>query len=322
MWLRMNILVTGAGGFIGSHLCERLLANSKHQVYGVDTFIGPTPNNLKQHNLIYLKKHPRFTLIKDHLLNVDLRKLLNGIDVVYHLAAIPGVRSSWGKDFNPYVENNIVVTQQLLEACKDIKLEKFIYASTSSIYGEKTGKVSEDMIPHPLSPYGATKLTGEHLCHLYQKSYGIPIVILRYFTVYGPRQRPDMAFHRFIKQMTFDEPITVFGDGKQTRDFTYIDDCIDGTSAVLTANNVIGETINIGGKERSSVLEIISLLEQITSKKAKITFSPKVKGEPRHTWADISKANHLLSYYPVTTLSEGLKKEYQYFQSIYEEGST
>jgi len=316
----MKILVTGAAGFIGSHLCEKLLENTNNQVIGIDSFIGPTPSTLKQHNLITLVKNPHFTFINEHLLNCDLQKLLVGIDVVYHLAAIPGVRSSWGNDFYPYVENNIVVTQRLLEACKDLKLEKFIYASTSSIYGEKDGKVSENMVPRPLSPYGATKLTGEHLCHIYQESYGIPVVVLRYFTVYGPRQRPDMAFHRFIKQMILNEPITIFGDGKQTRDFTYINDCIEGTSAVISAKNVIGETINIGGKERSSVLDIISLLEQITNKKAKIEFSQKVKGEPRQTWADISKADNLLNYFPTTTLEKGLEKEFHYFQSIYKEG--
>ncbi|KAF6689421.1 UDP-glucose 4-epimerase [Bacillus cereus] len=314
----MKILVTGAAGFIGSHLCQALLKNSAYHVVGIDHFIGPTPATLKIDNIQSLKLNSRFQFIQEDILNTDLPKLLQDIDVVYHLAAIPGVRTSWGKDFQPYVSNNIMVTQQLLEACKHIQLDKFIHISTSSVYGEKSGAVSEDLLPTPLSPYGVTKLSGEHLCHVYHKNFHIPIVILRYFTVYGPRQRPDMAFHRLIKQLLVDKPLTIFGDGTQTRDFTYIDDCIRGTVAALeTKKNIVGEVINIGGKEQASILDIISMLEKISGKSASKKFLKSVPGEPKQTWADISKASTLLQYSPTVSLSDGLKAEFHYIKQLY-----
>ncbi|WP_223700656.1 NAD-dependent epimerase/dehydratase family protein [Sutcliffiella deserti] len=318
----MKILVTGAAGFIGSHLCERLLEDPTYQVFGVDTFIGPTPPSFKRGNIQDLKKLPRFSFIDSNLLKTDIDQLLSNIDAIYHLSAIPGVRESWGKEFAPYMYHNILVTQKLLEAAKDKKIDRFIYISTSSVYGEKHGKVSENAITLPLSPYGITKLAGEHLCRVYEKSFNLPLVILRYFTVYGPRQRPDMAFHRFMKQLLTDQPISVFGDGLQTRDFTFIDDCVTATKAVLTAENVIGETINIGGKERSSILDVISILEEITNKKALLSFTGNVKGDPKHTWADITKAEKLLHYSPATSLKKGLEKEWQFIQKLYEENQS
>ncbi|WP_078381396.1 NAD-dependent epimerase/dehydratase family protein [Sutcliffiella halmapala] len=318
----MRILVTGAAGFVGSHLCERLLIEPSYEVIGVDTFIGPTPPSFKRKNILELKQHPRFSFVDTNLLNTDIPTLLSGVDAIYHLSAIPGVRASWGDEFAPYMYHNILVTQKLLEAAKDTEIDRFIYISTSSVYGEKVGKVGEDDYLTPLSPYGITKLTGEHLCKVYEKSFGLPLVILRYFTVYGPRQRPDMAFHRFIKQLLTNQPITVFGDGLQTRDFTFIDDCVTATKAALTLENIIGETINIGGKERASVLEILSLLEDITGKKALRSFSGIVKGEPKHTWADITKAEKLLNYSPVTPLKEGLEKEWLYLKKLYGENNS
>ncbi|WP_175638541.1 NAD-dependent epimerase/dehydratase family protein [Metabacillus schmidteae] len=314
----MKILVTGAAGFIGSHLCEKLLNDPKNKLIGVDTFIGPTPINLKEINLQSLKNHPRFQFIESDLLTADLDNLLSEVDTIYHLAGMPGVRSSWGKDFDPYVTYNILVTQRLLETAKTKNLKKFIYASTSSIYGEKSGKVSEDSIPTPLSPYGITKLTGEYLCHVYNKSFNVPIVVVRFFTVYGPRQRPDMAFHRFIAQILKEEPITIFGDGTQSRDFTFISDCVEATSSVLHHDHLIGRTINIGGKERASINEIITMLEQITGKKAKINYTDKVSGEPKHTWADITLAQTLLNYDPKISLKEGLAREMNYIRSVYD----
>ncbi|GAE36506.1 NAD-dependent epimerase/dehydratase family protein [Halalkalibacter akibai] len=313
----MNILVTGAAGFIGSSLCEVLLENQDVTITGVDHFIGPTPEFIKKKNLVHLTQHPRFHFVNEDLMLINWKKYLEEIDCVYHLAGMPGVRASWGDDFIRYVRNNIDVTQRLLEACKGVSLKKFIYTSTSSVYGEKVGKVTEDSKPEPLSPYGITKLTGEYLCHVYRKSFGVPTVILRYFTVYGPRQRSDMAFHRFIKRALDKKPIHIFGDGTQSRDFTFIADCAEATAAVATANNVIGETINIGGKERASILDIISMLESIMGEQIELEFIEKALGEPKHTWADITKAERLLNYQPKIDLKTGLEKEYKFLKSIY-----
>ncbi|WFE13317.1 GDP-mannose 4,6-dehydratase [Bacillus atrophaeus] len=313
----MKILVTGAAGFIGSHLCEELLKDKGNTVKGVDDMIGPTPFWLKLKNIETLLEEKRFTFVKENLLTADLSHLLADIDAVYHLAAIPGVRTSWGEQFHPYVHHNILALQRLLEACKQQPLKAFIFASTSSVYGEKLGKVSEDAELHPLSPYGVTKLTGEKLCRVYQKSFNLPVITLRFFTVYGPRQRPDMAFHRFIKQHLDQKPLTVYGDGRQIRDFTFIEDCVKGTAAVLQRQNLIGETLNIGGTERASVLEVISLLEEISGTKIRLTFSDRVSGEPSQTWADISKAKQALNYAPAISLKDGLAKEFAYLQSVY-----
>jgi nucleoside-diphosphate-sugar epimerase len=313
----MKILVTGAAGFIGSNLVERLLEDQKVEVIGIDSFIGPTPENITRQNLKSLLNHPRFTFYEEDLLNVNWRSYLTDVDYVFHLAGMPGVRSSWGPDFQSYVTNNIDVTQRLLEASKHFPIKKFIYSSTSSVYGEKTGKVSEDAILEPMSPYGITKLTGEYLCHVYRQSFRVPTVILRYFTVYGPRQRSDMAFHKFIKNIMTGQPITIYGDGKQTRDFTFIRDCVIATASVLHAKGVIGETINIGGKERASVLDIINELERLLNKKATLHFVEAAIGEPKHTWADIKKAETLLEYRPKVDLKTGLTEEVKYLERIY-----
>lgn len=305
----MKICVTGAAGFIGSHLCERLLQIKDIEVIGIDGFINPALNQTKQRNLRLLLPHPRFQFHQVDLRQADLKRLLEDVQVVYHLAAIPGVRTSWGTDFKSYADHNILATQILLEAVRECSLKKLIYVSTSSVYGEKVGKVTENSIPAPLSPYGVSKLTGEYLCKVYQESYGLPIVILRYFTVYGPRQRSDMAFYRFIDGILHHRPIKIYGDGKQTRDFTFVKDCVEGTATALYADGVIGETINIGGRERASILEVISLIEDLLNEKAIIEFMEKSKGDPRNTWADISKAQTLLKYNPISSLKTGLEHQ-------------
>ncbi|WP_100488062.1 NAD-dependent epimerase/dehydratase family protein [Sporolactobacillus pectinivorans] len=315
----MKILVTGAAGFIGSQLCERLLQTGNHHVIGIDGLINEKKIRLR--NLTHLIEYDesRFQFYPINLLQADLNQLLQDVDVVYHLAGMPGVRSSWGNDFNFYVENNILATQKLLEACRGRSLKKFIYISTSSVYGEKKGRVPESSLPQPLSPYGVSKLTGEYLCKVYYKNEGIPIVILRYFTVYGPRQRPDMAFHRFIRKIMEGQPVPVYGDGKQTRDFTYISDCVEGTASVLEADHVIGETINIGGLERASVLDILSILKDLTGQPVQTVFAGEPKGEPKHTWADTRKAKKLLNYQPKVSLKTGLKHEIADLKLLYKE---
>jgi UDP-glucuronate 4-epimerase len=315
----MIIAVTGAAGFIGSHLCERLLQNPEHRVIGIDGMIQPRLRPIKERNLRGLLNHPRFTFIEGNLLRISWKSLLPGVEAIYHLAGMPGVRSSWGTDFKLYANHNILATQRLLEACIRKPPERIVFASTSSVYGHKIGRVRENDSLEPLSPYGVTKLTGEHLCRVYRENFGLPIVILRYFTVYGPRQREDMAFHRFIRQILRHEPLFVNGDGNQTRDFTYVDDCIDGTAAALKAPGAIGEIINIGGKERASVLEAVARLEQLSGSRTDIRLGGKTLGEPQNTWADISKAERLLGYSPKVGLSEGLQSEWNDLSELYEE---
>lgn len=313
----MKILVTGAAGFIGSHLCEILSDNGQYEVIGLDAFRQTDIRNLQQRNLSLLIGKKNFQFIHGNLLQLDLKTLLRDTDAVYHLAGVPGVRTSWGTDFKDYVSNNILATQHLLEAARDLSIKKFIYVSTSSVYGEKVGKVSESDVPTPLSPYGVSKLSGEYLAKVYQTSYDLPLVILRYFTVYGPRQRPDMAFHRFIRNMIRNKPISIYGDGMQTRDFTYVRDCVKATAAVIDSEDSIGRTINIGGKERASVLDVIALLEEIIGKKAMIEFAESPRGEPKHTWADITLAQHLLNYEPKVPLKIGLREQFEDLQSLY-----
>jgi nucleoside-diphosphate-sugar epimerase len=310
----MRIVVTGAAGFIGSHLCERLLEDTNHEVTGIDAMLSA---NIARRNLHSLLGHPRFRLIEGDLRSLPLQEVLAGAETIYHLAGMPGVRSSWGADFKKYIVNNIEATQQLLEACASLPIKRFIYASTSSIYGEKTGSVREDAKPEPLSPYGVSKLTGEYLCRVYEHNRQLPIIILRFFTVYGPRQRPDMAFHRFIRSMIEDHPITIYGDGLQTRDFTFIGDGVEAIAVAATADGVIGETINIGGAERASVQEAIAILEELFGRKAKLERLPRPHGEPRHTWADIGKAERLLGYRPRTPLREGLRQQMQDLLELY-----
>jgi UDP-glucuronate 4-epimerase len=307
----MKILVTGAAGFIGSHLCERLLQDPRLEVIGLDAFVekSPTPANVREYNLRFLHEHERFTFINQNLLQVPWEDVLPGIDIVYHLAGMPGVRASWGEDFKDYVSNNIEATQRLLEGCRMYPVSKFVYASTSSVYGEKSNQVHETATTEPLSPYGVSKLTGEQLCKVYAHNHGIPVTVLRFFTVYGPRQRPDMAFHKFIRQILQDKPITIYGDGLQTRDFTYVADCVEAITATAYADHILGETINIGGKERASVLDCIAILESLFNKKIDQQFIGKATGEPRHTWTDINKAQLLLGYQPQTNLKRGLQAE-------------
>jgi nucleoside-diphosphate-sugar epimerase len=304
----MKVLVTGVAGFIGSHLAERLIVEG-HKVVGVDCFTDYYPRAIKESNIKKLRSESSFDFHDADILEINLETALQNIDVVYHEAAQAGVRASWGANFKIYTENNVRVTQRLLEAAKTARLKKFIYASSSSVYGDaESYPTHEEMKPMPISPYGVTKLAAEHLCYLYNKNFGIPTVSLRYFTVYGPRQRPDMAFHKFIKAILHDEEIPVFGDGNQTRDFTYIDDIIDANISAMNME-ATGEVFNIGGGSRITVNDTIAIIERVCERKAKKKYIEKQKGDVIHTAADISKAKKFLGYVPKYDIEKGIANQ-------------
>lgn len=312
----MICLVTGAAGFIASHLCRRLLKEG-FLVVGADSFNDSYPKWIKEKNIQDLLQKKDFEFIAEDLENLDLKKLLSRADYVFHLAAQAGVRASWGHNFEVYVKNNIQTTQKLLEVAREIPPKKFIYASSSSVYGLCPDlPMSETSLLNPLSPYGVTKLAAEQLCFLYFKNYGIPTVSLRLFTVYGPGQRPDMAFHKFFKAISAEKEIIVYGDGKQTRDFTYIDDIIEANIASLEKAKV-GEVYNVGGGHQEKLENIFPLIEKICQKKIKIKNVERQKGDVLHTFALIEKAKKDLNYFPQTPLQEGLKEEWIWLQKLY-----
>ena len=312
----MTCLVTGAAGFIGSHLCRKLIKEG-FSVAGIDSFTDSYPKWIKERNIKPLMGEKNFKLLSSDLNDLELNKLLSKTDYVFHLAAQAGVRASWGENFSVYIKNNIEATQKLLEAAKNSRIKKFIYASSSSVYGFCPElPMSETSSLYPFSPYGVSKLAAEHLCFLYFKNYNVPTVSLRFFTVYGPGQRPDMAFHIFFKAIAEDKQITVYGDGKQTRDFTYVDDIIEANFSSLK-NGVPGEIYNIGGGSRKKLEEIFPLIESICQKKIKINREEKQSGDVPHTLADIQKAHKELNYLPRTQLSDGLKEEWTWIQELY-----
>ncbi|MBW4556145.1 MAG: GDP-mannose 4,6-dehydratase [Trichormus sp. ATA11-4-KO1] len=311
-------IVTGAAGFIGSHLVETLLQRGE-EVIGIDEFNDYYDPMLKHKSIAHLYGSPQFTLIEGDIQFLDWQVLLQDVDVVYHQAAQAGVRASWGHGFRTYTERNINATQVLLEAAKDAQhLKRIVFASTSSVYGDaETLPTHEGISPQPVSPYGITKLAAERLCGLYHNNFGVPIVALRYFTVYGPRQRPDMAFHKFFKSILQDEAIPIYGDGQQTRDFTFVSDVIAANLAAASIPQAVGEIFNIGGGSRVVLAEVLNTMEKIVGKAIKRNHIEKAMGDARHTAADVSKARQILGYQPQISLREGLIKEWQWVKSLY-----
>ncbi len=311
-------IVTGAAGFIGSHLAEALLTQGE-TVIGVDEFNDYYDPDLKRKNIAHLLTDPNFKLIEGNIQSLDWRSLLMNVDIIYHQAAQAGVRASWGEGFHLYTERNISATQVLLEAAKDSPhLKRFVFASTSSVYGDaETLPTSEKICPKPVSPYGITKLAAERLCGLYNKNFGVPCVGLRYFTVYGPRQRPDMAFHKFFKAVIEDQEISVYGDGQQTRDFTFVSDAIAANLSASMAPDAIGEVFNIGGGSRVVLTQVLDTMETIVGKKIKRKHIDQAMGDARHTAADVSKAEKILNYKPEISLDKGLTLEWEWIQSLY-----
>lgn len=305
----MKCLVTGAAGFVGSHLCDELLRGG-HEVVGVDAFIPYYPEAVKQRNLIAANAHSCFTFHRCDLRSDPLEDLLAGVDVIFHQAAMAGLVRSWS-DFDLYWTCNVLATRRLLEAIRvqQPRLRRLIYISTSSVYGRfSTG--DETMATRPISPYGVTKLAGENLCRAYLDAHEAPVVVLRYFSVYGPRQRPDMGYHLFIKALLRGEPVTVYGDGQQVRGNTYVSDCVSATLAAIEAP--VGEIYNVGGGESASVWDILHKLEAIAGKKALIKQEPERPGDQRATFADTAKLRHHFGWLPKVGLDEGLRRQWDW----------
>jgi UDP-glucose 4-epimerase len=310
----MRALVTGAAGFIGSQLTAALLDRGA-AVIGLDCFTDYYARATKEKNLEENRLREQFRFVENSIADADLRALLDGVTHVFHLAAQAGVRKSWGKDFATYTVNNVEATQILLEACVGRSIDRFVYASSSSVYGDAVAiPMREDALPQPLSPYGVTKLAAEHLCMLYHSNYAVPACAMRYFTVYGPRQRPDMAFHRFIKAALREEPISLYGDGAQTRDFTFVADAVTATIAA-GERGIPGRAYNIGGGSRVSMNEVLTIIERIAGHPLRINREAAQKGDMRDTYADTGRARQDLGFAPTVSLEEGIQAEYRWLSS-------
>lgn len=299
-----RVLVTGAAGFIGSHLADRLLADG-YEVVGLDAFTGNYSRRSKERNLAGAVEEAGFRRVEGDLLTEDLDELLRGVDGIAHLAGEPGVRRSWGDNFSRYLERNVLATQRLLEAADRSAVTSFVYASSSSVYGaDRGGPVAEDHAREPASPYGLSKLASEDLVGVYVRERNLPATVLRYFTVYGPRQRPEMALSRFIFAARRGRPVEVYGDGEQVRDLTYVSDVVDATVVALTSRP--SGIYNVGGGARVTVNEMLEAVRRVTGSTAPVSYGPAARGDVASTWADATRAARDLGYRPAMTLDEGI----------------
>ena len=312
-----HVVVTGAAGFIGSHLVDRLLDDGQ-SIIGIDSFTDYYDPATKSANLASALGDPRFTLLERDLLDLlhpadDLTTVLRQAGCVYHLAAQAGVRASWGRSFRSYTDNNVLATQAVLEACVGGRAKAVVYASSSSVYGDcPVMPLREDAVCQPVSPYGVTKLAGEHLCGLYAKAHDLHTVALRFFTVFGPRQRPDMAFHKFMRALLRDEPIDVYGSGQQTRDFTFVNDIVE--ALVRAPEAPCGSVINVGGGHRVTLLEALDLLADVAGRTPRLRMKEPEPGDARDTWADLRRAHEYLGYAPHVGLQDGLAAEWAWIR--------
>jgi len=284
-------------------------------VIGVDCFNANYGRPEKLRNLKVAHEWDDFEFVPIDLSRGDFADLVSGCDVVFHLAAEPGVRPSWGERFEAYLRNNVLATQLLLDALRLLPGPRLVYASSSSIYGDaECFPTPESATPNPMSPYGATKLSGEHLCKLYHANYGIESVMLRYFTVYGPRQRPDMAFNLFCRAALAQEPIEVFGDGTQTRDFTFVSDIVAATRAAGSVDGVADEVFNIGGGSQIALKDTLALIEELAGRQLHVRYGPPRSGDVKDTVADTSRARQRLGYSPAVSFEEGLRAEFEWMR--------
>lgn len=313
----MKTVVTGAAGFIGSTLTRRLLDDG-HNVVGIDSLDDYYDVALKRRNLVPLKS-PRFRLVEEDLNTAELASLIDGAEVVFHLAGQPGVRQSWGVGFDPYVRQNIAATQRLLETAKDSpSLRRFVFASSSSVYGDaERYPVTESDLPRPASPYGVTKLAAEHLCRLYATTFGVPTVALRFFTVYGPRQRPDMAFARFVKAAVLDEPVAIYGDGTQERDFTYVDDIVAANLIAAESDLPAGSVFNVAGGASATVREALGILEELAGTRLSVSYGDLAAGDVFRTGGSTKALHDATNWTPTVSLDEGLRRHLAWAREFY-----
>ena len=313
----MRTLVTGAAGFIGSNLARGLLV-SGHEVVGVDCFTDYYDPSIKRRTASDLSEHPGFRLVEADLLEGDLGPLLQGRDVVFHLAGQPGVRGSWAHGFQPYTALNVVATQRVLEAAKDRGVGRVVYASSSSVYGNAaTYPCHETDVPQPHSPYGVTKLAGEHLARLYARNYGLPTVSLRYFTVFGPRQRPEMAMSQIITAALSGQPFSLFAAPGTLRDFTYVGDVVAATMAAgLVPDVPPGTVVNVAGGSPATMGEVLDIVGELTGGPVRLDVQPAVAGDVLRTGGDSSLARELLGWAPQVSLREGLRRQVAWATSL------
>lgn len=303
----MHAVVTGTAGFIGAALARQLLEQGD-TVTGIDCFLDSYPLAIKEDRLKELRICSNFRFIQENLIDTDLPDLLKNADCIFHLAAQAGVRRSWGRQFEIYIQCNILATQRLLEAAKDSPVKRFVYASSSSVYGDAEILPTPEQAPlKPVSPYAVSKLAGEHLCFLYQKNFRVPVVVLRYFTVYGPKPRPDQAVCIFTRALLEGQEIQMFGDGEQLRGMTYVEDVVRA-NLLAAEKECVGEVINIGGGASITVNQLIAHLERITGKKARLSYVEQAKGDARHTLADITRAGRMLGWKPEMDTVTGLEQ--------------
>jgi nucleoside-diphosphate-sugar epimerase len=305
----MRYVVTGSAGFIGRHVCAELLEQG-HDVVGVDAFTDYYDPSLKRARARWLATHSGYHGLDADLVLADLDELLDDADAVIHLAGQPGVRLSWAEHFHVYVERNITASQRVLEAARRTAVPRLVLASSSSVYGNASEyPTSEAALTRPFSPYGVTKLAMEQLAGAYVANWGVPVVALRYFTVYGPGQRPDMAMHTFIRRTAAGLPVTVFGDGEQVRDFTYASDAAAATVAAATADLPAGTVLNVSGGSSSTVNDVLQLVAKSVGREVAVRREPEQPGDVRATGGAIDRARTLLHWEPAVPLEEGIKRQ-------------